>query len=57
MNINNRLIEEGQSIEEFEENKAKDIKELEETIQQLDKDFDYITNFPDGEKYISLYAK
>ena len=55
--INNRIIGEGQSFEDFEESKAKDIEALEKEIVQHDKDLDYITYFPLGEKYISLYAK
>lgn len=55
--IKNRIIEEGQNIEDFEAKKAEDIKAQQEIIDQCDKDMDYITYFPINHKYISIYSQ
>jgi len=53
--IKNSVIEEGQTTEEFEEAKNKKIEEIQKQLDLIERDLDYTTYFPIGEKYISLY--
>jgi hypothetical protein len=62
------MIKEGQTIDEWEEEKENDMKKQQEVIEQLDKDLgncfhpmyscfiEYIMYFPKEHKYISLYT-